>query len=153
MLSSGDISGMAQSRDLVMDLIINESKTKWWKNRWSSHRIAYSLDQLNAELRHRLPTKPRISSNVIANTSHARLVILKLTRDLTAEQNLEEVTKAVFDYGWNKAKGDLLEGRIIWSKFFTYIRRCKRYRFVITSSCNQAKWLRGFKAFIEVYSA
>ena len=54
----------------------------------------YTLNQLNEELRHRLPTKPRVCNNVIANALHARLVTLKLTRNLPEQRNSEEVKSA-----------------------------------------------------------
>ena len=54
-------------------------------------RIECIPNQFNTELRHRQPKKPRVSNNVIANTLHGRLITFKLTRDVPAQQNSEEV--------------------------------------------------------------
>lgn len=57
-------------------------------------RPEYTLTQLNAELRHRLPTKPNVCDNVIANALHGQLITLKMTRDVPAQRNTDVVKNA-----------------------------------------------------------
>lgn len=54
----------------------------------------FTLQQINAQLRVRLPNKPRVCDNTIATALHARLITLKLTRDVPAQRNTEAVKDA-----------------------------------------------------------
>ena len=104
-------------------------------NRTEDH-AEYTLNQLNEELRHRLPTKPRVSNNLIANALHARLVTLKLTRNLPEQRNSEEVKSARKEMAEWLLRNALTEKIYIdESGFRLWLKR------------NQGRSLRGEKAY------
>ena len=47
----------------------------------------YTIDQINGELRLRLPNKNHVCNNTISNILHCRLITLKLSRDSPAQRN------------------------------------------------------------------
>lgn len=51
----------------------------------------FTLQQINAELRLRHPNKPRICENSIATALNARLITMKLTRDVPTQRNTEAI--------------------------------------------------------------
>lgn len=56
--------------------------------------VEYTLSQVNEELRLRLPNKPRICDNSIANMLNGQLITLKLTRDVPTQRNSHPVKEA-----------------------------------------------------------
>ena len=54
----------------------------------------YTLSQINAELRLRLPQKPAVCDNTIAKALDGRLITLKQIRDSPAQRNSPETKKA-----------------------------------------------------------
>lgn len=56
--------------------------------------VEYTLTQINDELGVRLPNKPKVCDNSIANMLNGRLITLKMTRDVPTQRNSQPVKEA-----------------------------------------------------------
>lgn len=84
----------------------------------------YTIDQINTELRLRLPQKRHVCNNTISNALHCRLITLKLTRDPPEERNSQIVKAARKGMAeWLLQHGDLEKVYVDESAFRLWIKR------------------------------
>ena len=53
-----------------------------------------TVEQINQELRRRLPNKRQVCNNTVSNMLNCRLITLNLTRDVPAQRNSSQVKAA-----------------------------------------------------------
>ena len=54
----------------------------------------FTVEQINQELRRRLPNKRRVCNNIASNMLHCRLITLKFVEDVPAQRNSTQVKTA-----------------------------------------------------------
>lgn len=84
----------------------------------------YTIDQMNQELRLRLPEKRHVCNNTISNMLQCRLITLKLTRDSPAQWHTPTIKTQRRDMAdWLLQNGDLEKIYIDESGFRLWIKR------------------------------
>ena len=84
----------------------------------------YTVDQINQELRLRLPNKRHVCNNTISNILHCRLITLKLTRDPPAQRNAPSIKVARRDMAdWLLRNANVEKVYIDESGFRLWIKR------------------------------
>ena len=84
----------------------------------------FTIEQINDDLRLRLPAKRHVCNNTISNILHCRLITLKLTRDSPVQRNTPTIKAKRRDMAdWLLQNGDVEKVYIDESGFRLWIKR------------------------------